>query len=445
MKAKDIFWLSAKGMKGKKFRVALTVLTVVIGIAAIVALISLVSGVSASISHSLESVGPTTLYLIPSGSHIFTDADIAEIESLNNVSSVIPVVSFSGNLSEAGTSTAVTVYGVENSSLVGILGSINLLEGSAYNSTNLPYALIGYDIAFPTTGQLSSSISLDEPIYLTTHTQGGGIGSVTLVPVGILSKYGTTSFISPDSSIFIPLQAAESLSNKYSYSELVVKASSTATVGSVDTLLTDIYGSNARIISVQELASTISSVIGTLSLLLAAIAGISLLVAGISILSIMMVSVAERTHEIGILKSIGFRKKDVMTLFLSESIIIGLLGGVIGVVAGTGAAFALPSFLTLGSHSSTAAASPAVVTGGHSGFSGGGGGFAAGGFGGNAGFAGGAGSSSTAASSLSITPVISPLVIIAAILIAVGVSAFASMYPAWKASKIEPIEALRTE
>ncbi|MEM4839875.1 MAG: ABC transporter permease, partial [Candidatus Micrarchaeaceae archaeon] len=132
MKANDLFWLSTKGLKERKFRAALTILSVVIGVAAIVALISLVSGVSASISHSLESVGPTTLYMMPSGSHIFTDADIAEIESLPNVSSVTPVISFSGNLSEAGTSTTVTVYGVANTSLVGILGSINLLEGSAY-------------------------------------------------------------------------------------------------------------------------------------------------------------------------------------------------------------------------------------------------------------------------------------------------------------------------
>jgi putative ABC transport system permease protein len=263
---------------------------------------------------------------------------------------------------------------------------------------------------------------------------------VTLVPVGILDKYGTTSFISPDSSIFIPIQAAESLTNRYSYSELVVKASSTSTVNSVDTLLTDIYGSNARIISVQQLAETISSVTGTLGLLLAAIAGISLLVAGISILSIMMVSVAERTHEIGILKSIGFRRKDVMTLFLAESVVIGLAGGVIGVVAGSAAAYALPSFLTLGSHSSAAAATSASS---HGGFAGGG--FGGGGFGGSSGFSGNAASSGNATPSISFEPVISPIVIIAAILIAVSVSVLASIYPAWKASTIDPIRALRTE
>ena len=439
MKANDLFWLSTKGLKERKFRAALTILSVVIGVAAIVALISLVSGVSASISHSLESVGPTTLYMMPSGSHIFTDADIAEIESLPNVSSVTPVISFSGNLSEAGTSTTVTVYGVANTSLIGILGSINLLEGSAYNSTDLPYALIGYDVAFPTTGQTSPSISLDQPMYLSTRTQSGS-GSVTLVPVGVLDRYGTTSFISPDSSIFIPIQAAESLTNRYSYSELVVKASSTGTVNSVDTLLTDIYGSNARIISVQQLATTISSVTGTLGLLLAAIAGISLLVAGISILSIMMVSVAERTHEIGILKSIGFRRKDVMTLFLAESVIIGLAGGVIGVVAGSAAAYALPSFLTLGSHSSAATTTSASS---HGGFAGGG--FGGGGFGGSGGFSGSAASSGNATPSISFEPVISPIVIIAAILIAVSVSVLASIYPAWKASTIDPIRALRTE
>ncbi|MEM3260735.1 MAG: FtsX-like permease family protein, partial [Candidatus Micrarchaeaceae archaeon] len=119
--------------------------------------------------------------------------------------------------------------------------------------------------------------------------------------------------------------------------------------------------------------------------------------------------------------------------------IIGLFGGIIGIIAGSVAAYVLPGFLTLGAHSSTAS-SPAVATAGsHSSFAGGG--FA----GRPGGFAGSAASSSTSASSISFTPVISPTVIIVAMLIAIVVSSLASMYPAWKASRISPIEALRTE
>ncbi|MEM0149176.1 MAG: ABC transporter permease, partial [Candidatus Micrarchaeaceae archaeon] len=329
MKINDLFSLGIKGIAERRLRTALTILTIVIGISAIVALISLVSGISASISKALESTGPTTLYLMPSGQSLLTDADIAEIESLPYVSNVTPMVSFSGNISEAGTSTAVTVYGIANYSLAEAIGGINILAGAAYNNTNLPYALVGYDIAFPSSGS-QQYVSIDQPIYLTARMLEAS-KTITIVPVGILDKYGSSAFISPDSSIFMPLQAVESLTNRYSYSALIVKAKNISVVDSLDTLLTDIYGNNARIISVEALAATVSSIIGTLGLLLGGIAGISLLVAGISILSIMMVSVAERTHEIGILKSIGFKRSDVMMLFLSEAVIIGLAGGVIGI------------------------------------------------------------------------------------------------------------------
>ncbi|MEM3781451.1 MAG: FtsX-like permease family protein, partial [Candidatus Micrarchaeaceae archaeon] len=162
-------------------------------------------------------------------------------------------------------------------------------------------------------------------------------------------------------------------------------------------------------------------------------AGISLLVAGISILSIMMISVTERTHEIGILKSIGFKKGDVMMLFLSEAVIIGLAGGVIGIAAGSAVSFALPSLLGVGSRASTSV-TPTVASG-HVGGS-----FYAGGPGAVA-----AGPSSSSFSSLSFTPVISPTVIIASLAIAIIVSVVASIYPAWKASTIDPIAALRSE
>ncbi|MEM3181331.1 MAG: FtsX-like permease family protein [Candidatus Micrarchaeaceae archaeon] len=431
MKIKDLFSLGIKGIAERRLRTALTILTIVIGISAIVALISLVSGISASISNALESTGPTTLYMLPAGQLILTDADIAEIDSLPYVSNVTPIVSFSGNMSEAGTSTTVTVYGIANYSLAEAIGSINVYAGAAYNNTDMPYALVGYDVAFPNSGS-QQYVRVDQPIYLTARMFGTS-KTITLVPVGILDRYGSSAFVSPDSSIFISLQAAESLTSKYSYSALLVKAKNTSVVNSLDTLLTDIYGSNARIISVQEMAATVSSIVGSLGLLLGGIAGISLLVAGISILSIMMVSVAERTHEIGILKSIGFKKGDVMMLFLSEAVIIGLAGGVIGIAAGSAVSFALPSLLGVGSRASTSV-TPTVASG-HAGGS-----FYAGGPGAVA-----AGPSSSSLSSLSFTPVISPTVIIASLAIAIIVSVVASIYPAWKASTIDPIAALRSE
>lgn len=420
MRPHDLFRLSVKGLSERKLRTALTVLCVVIGVAAIVGLVSLVSGVSASISHELESIGPTTFYMVASPSHLLTAADVAVIESLPNVTSVVPIVSFSANITESGTQTTVTVYGIANYSLAGVLGKLDLYEGQQYNGTALPYAVVGHDVAFPNTGQLLPSVNINQPIYLTE--QGSSGKSITLIPVGILNSYGSAAFISPDSSIFIPIQSAESITDRYSYSALLVKASNTGTVNAVSALLNAVYGNNARIISVQQLASTVSSIIGSLGLLLGAIAGISLLVAAISILSIMMVSVTERTHEIGILKAIGFKRRDVLALFLSEALIIGLLGGLIGSAIGVGISYALPGIFS-GAPSSTAPQGSTAQKV----------------------FIGGGASTSAASSSFTFTSVIDPTVIAIAILVAIAVSLLSSLYPAWKASTIDPISALRSE
>ncbi len=448
MKLNDILWLGVKGIWERKLRTALTIICVVIGVAAIVALVSLVSGISASITNSLSSIGPTTLYMSPSGGHIFTAADVAEIESLPNVSTVIPMLSFSGNTTIGGQNTAVTVIGIDNYSLGQALGKVNVNSGSVYQNSDLPFALVGYSIAYPQILQVASGIQINEPMYVTAIADGAK-KTVSLVPTGILNEYGSSAFISPDTSIFISLQDAELITNRYSYNIILVKATNTSTVAPLDALLTDIYGSNARILSVQAIAQTVSSITGSLGILLGAIAGISLLVAGISILSIMMVSVSERTHEIGILKSIGFKRRDVMMLFLSEALIIGLAGGLIGVAVGAGGAYAVPALTGSGAGGASAAPSGASSGGFAVRAGSGGGGFGAGATNGR--FAGGQKSFGTTPSggaspaSLSFTPQVSVAVVLIAIFIAILVSVVSTLYPAWKASTIDPIKALRSE
>lgn len=448
MKLRDTLWLGVKGISERKFRTALTILSVAIGVAAIVALISLVAGSSASITKSLESIGPASIYVVPRAGHIFTGADIALIQSLPNVSRVIPMIQSSATLSINGQSISATIIGVNNYSITQALGSLNMYEGSSFNNSELPLALIGHSIAFPTTGQATSSVLLNQPLYL-TQGSGSSAKSITVIASGILNSYGSSLFISPDSSIFVSLPEAESLLSTYSYNVVLVQATNTTTAPAVDTLLTTIYGSSAEILSVQALAATVSSVIGSISLLLGSIAGISLIVAGISILSIMMVSVTERTREIGILKSIGFTKREVLTLFLAEAVVIGFVGGVFGVALGGGGAFLLPAILSHASSPSTSTATASSATSARSGFTGGApssGGFVAGrGASGAGGAAVIASSSPSSSSSLSLTPQVTPTIIVGAILLAIIVSVLSSLYPAWKASTVDPIRALRTE
>ncbi len=447
MNIKNILSLGLKGMSERRFRTILTVLTVTIGVATIVALISLVSGVTASISSSLSSIGPTTVYLSARGpDSIFTNVQVAEIESLPNVSSVIPILSFSANVTSLnGESTTATILGIDNSSLVSVLGSLNIRSGSLYSDSVPEQGDVGYSIAFPTSSS-SQAVQLDEPLYLSNIRASQGTITATIVPSGVLGDYGTSFFVDPDTSIFIPLSQAESIIGKYSYNVLVVKATSLASTTSLSTELSDIFGDSATILSVQSLTSTVESITGSLSLLLGSIGGISLIVAGVGILSIMMVSVSERTREIGILKSIGFKQRDVLVLFLSEALIIGFTGGVVGVIAGTGGSYILPAVLSGGFSGSSAASvhtaaasSPSFGGGSPGGFSGasGSGSFKASS---SSGFGGSASSSIS-----SIKPVITVNTVILAIGLAMIISVLSGLYPAWKASKVDPIVALRSE
>ncbi|MEM3841463.1 MAG: FtsX-like permease family protein [Candidatus Micrarchaeaceae archaeon] len=446
MRINDILYLGLKGMSQRKLRTGLTILTVVIGVATIIALISLVSGVSVSISKSLSSIGPTTVYMSSRGpGSAFTNEQIAEIESLPNVSSVVPLIRLSANVTTLnGKSSSVTILGVQNTSITSVLGSLNLVDGSLYSDSGLPQALVGYSVAFPS-GATGPEVSVNQPLYLSDISSSGGSSTATILPTGVLGDYGTSFFIDADTSLFIPLTEAEHLANRYSYNVLVIKATNLQSTASLDTMLSDIFGNSATIISVQSLTSTVESITGSISLLLGSIGGISLIVAGVGILSIMMVSVSERTKEIGILKSIGFKQRDILSLFLLEAAIIGLIGGAVGSVIGIGGAYALPAVLSHGFSSPSVARSTSAVPAAGAPA---GGGFRAGGggslFGGAGGSFGGAPSSSSSSVS-SISPVIEPSTILLAILLAVGISLISGFYPAWKASRVDPIQALRSE
>jgi ABC-type antimicrobial peptide transport system permease subunit len=267
---------------------------------------------------------------------------------------------------------------------------------------------------------------------------GGRGGETVTVPIlGILASHGA-GIIPVDTGVFLSIQAAEVLLHKTSFNEMLVLASNLTSVNATSSLITTIYGSSARILTTAELLSTASSIIGSITLLFAVIAGVSLLVAAIGIMNIMLMSVMERTHEIGIMKSIGFKNKHVMLVFLLQALMIGLVGGVLGIGVGAGVSLGLTALVSGGSSSTTTASSSSSTTFRAS--AGGGGGFGGGGAAPSGGFGGGTSSSS---SGLSFQPSFPLTTIGLALLIAVLVSIIAGLYPAWRASKMEPIDALR--
>lgn len=419
----DLFWLSFKGFMSKKARTFLTMLSIAVGVGAIVALVSLVSGINNAIISSLQSIGPTTIVVAPLGKSSLTAADVAMLSSFPNVSSVIPIVSFPATINVGGSKEQVTVYGMSSYDISNILGKLDIYSGALYNDSSLPFGLVGYEIAFPSTADNTQQVFVNQPVYISFYS-GQSQKVASIIPSGILNKYGVTAFINPDFSVFLPIQAAQGMSNKYTYTTIIVKAKDTQSVAPLSSLISQVYGNNARVFSVQFITSTISNVTDMLAVLLGSIAGISLVVAGIGILSIMMVSVVERTKEIGILKAIGFKKAHIMLIFMLEAFIIGLTGGFLGSLLGTGLAYILPDFLTF--RPVTNSTNSSLMARSSSPF-------------------GGSLFSPQQSRSFSFTPEVTPDLIVFSVFIGVFVSVASALYPAWKASTISPITAIRSE
>jgi ABC-type antimicrobial peptide transport system permease subunit len=358
------------------------------------------------------------------------------MSSLPNVTSVTPLLTGSATLYAGNQNTSVTVVGTTAQGLQQLIGNVTLYQGSPYQDTIAPDAVVGHSVAFPTSADGRQTITVGQSATLRLGGRGGS--TVTVPVLGILPAIGGL-LIPIDTGVFVPLQAAEVLLHRLSFNEMLVIASSTASVNATSSLITTIYGSSARVITTSQLASTASSIIGSITLLFGVIAGVSLLVAAIGIMNVMLMSVLERTREIGIMKSIGFKSSHVMLIFMLQALIIGLAGGIIGIIVGATTSYSLAAVFGGGLHTSTTTSS-APTSGSFRG--GGGGGFAVSGSG-AAGAPAGAAIGASASSGISFKPAFPITTIVLALLIAVFVSLAAGVYPAWRASKMEPIEALR--
>jgi putative ABC transport system permease protein len=229
----------------------------------------------------------------------------------------------------------------------------------------------------------------------------------TLTVVGIIEEIGTFSLGLSDTGMYISLESAMDYFDSEEVSQIVVKVTNDDSdfIDSVSGEIENLFLNEVTVRSPTAMLSTITSALATVELLLAGIAGISLLVAGIGIMNIMIVTLMERTREIGILKALGAKGRNVLVIFLAEALIIGLIGGILGIVVG---------------------------------------GFLANVFGGTMnGF--GPGAQIRPAAGMMITPVVTPTLAIEALLFGIMVSVIFALYPAWRASKLMPVDALRSE
>jgi putative ABC transport system permease protein len=387
----------------------LTILGIVIGVAAVIALMSVGRGAERDIISRIETLG-SDLILINPGSFNFqgvksafgsaqtlTQQDASAIsEHVSPVNLVAPSYSTNLQLVVGGENTNSRVTGITLEYMqvynLNIASGVSISEYDYQRSSKV--AVIGSNVK----DTLFEGV---DPVGQQMRMRGNIVRVI-----GVLESKGAM-IGSPDDAILIPLTAMQQMvaQPRTTQGERVVSSialtvtdeeQASYAVDEITGLLRDRHqlgpgvDDDFKITSMGEIASTLSETIGTMTLLLGAIAAISLLVGGIGVMNIMLVSVLERTREIGIRKALGARERDIWGQFLIEAILLTFAGGIIGVILGWVAA-SLVSRMDI------------------------------------------------------VTTVVSADIVILAVSVAVGIGLFFGFYPAWNASRLNPIDALRSE
>lgn len=397
--------IAVTALLGNKLRSILTMLGIIIGVGAVIAMISIGMGVKQNVTNSIASLGSNMLIVMPGSTNKggvrsaagssqklkYEDAEAIK-KKIKNIDYVSPTVNGSYQIVNGHENWNSSVYGVTPEYLKIrdlTIGTGSFITQNDLNSRNR-VAVIGTTVAtnlFESENPVGKNIRINNQPYKV---------------IGVIESKGQSSMgQDQDDVVIIPLTTAQERLMGITYIRSInIQVSSADKIesvqGQVETLLRQrhhIVGDKEDDFTVRNLTSlmeTMTSTTTMLTLFLGSIAAISLLVGGIGIMNIMMVSVTERTREIGIRKALGATFKNIMMQFLIESVVIGVIGGLLGVAVGVGIALAIAK---TGLFQTVITAAPILIS-----FS-----------------------------------------------FSVGIGLFFGIYPARKAARLDPIEALRYE
>ena len=406
--------IALDGIISNKLRAVLTMLGIIIGVAAVIVMLGIGRGAQASIEAQIQSNGTNLLYVRPGSTQqggvrqaqgsaqtlTYADAQaLAEPGAAPAVAAVAPEYNAFGQVVYQGVNANSRVTGVTPEYLSVRL--LSLASGDFIDASQVTgrstVAVLGANVAktlFQDADPIGQSIR---------------INNISFRVIGVLAAKGGTGFGSLDDQVMVPITTAQLRlagggqfrgSNNISVInvQIVDASQNDAAIQQVSQILRERHHITAdddfNVTSQQDIIQTAATTTGIFTLFLGAIAGISLLVGGIGIMNIMLVSVTERTREIGLRKAVGARRRDVLTQFLVEAMVLSVLGGLIGVTLAFGVA---------------------RLIGG------------------------------TQFGSFSLNPVIGLDSVLMATLFSVGVGLFFGAYPANRAASLNPIEALRYE
>lgn len=334
------FKLALKSLAGSKMRAFLTMLGIIIGVGSVIILVSLMQGMTGEMTSMFEDMGTNTLTVSIFGRGSSRSVDVDDMYDLYEENdalflSMSPTVQVQGSVKVDSETYSSTVSGVSED--YASISKLDLEEGRFLSYTDMEnrskIAVVG--------SYLNGSVYGGRAVGQTIKINGNAYSIV-----GVLAEQDDSSEGSSDDCIYIPYTTASKLSfgaiSSYTFATRDVSLNSAATTV-LDNMLYEVFQSDDyyNIGDMQEMVDGMEEMTSMMTMVLVGIAGISLLVGGIGIMNIMLVSVTERTREIGIRKSLGAKKRDVMRQFVIEAGTTSALGGLIGIVLGIAVATAL--------------------------------------------------------------------------------------------------------
>ncbi|WP_027627699.1 ABC transporter permease [Ruminiclostridium cellobioparum] len=326
--------LAFKNIRSSKLRSALTMLGLIIGISSVIVLVGIGTGSTQNVTSQVSSLGTNVLTVrINTGDKLKYDR-VGDINKLSGVESVAPYTSVNGNVS-SGTTTAgmVSVLGVDENYLG--IRSYKLSYGRGISFIDLDnknkVCVIGSELS-------QTFFGYSSPVGKTVKIAGDNY-----TVIGELESQGSSMGTNADNMVLMPITTSKYITGTDDITSLYIKAADENNVSLAQFSIENYLKSNLNAASddievstQQSMLDSLSSIQNTLTLLLGGIASISLIVGGIGVMNVMLVSVTERTKEIGIRKSLGATKGNILIQFLIEALVLSLLGGFIGIAAGLG-------------------------------------------------------------------------------------------------------------
>jgi len=400
----ETFSLAYEALKERRLRSTLTIIMVVMGASLIIALDGTGNGFSGFIDSQFKTLGTNVIILQPRSSSFKMDKTfIDSISKIEGVSEVIPYIQQISPISSGGEDQSTIVVGVDQSKLPLLFPTISLQNGAYVASSDSVGIALGSEIA-DTDSASGPFASVGQTAKLKYQRYEGTkpvISQRAFSVRGTLNTIGS-SIVPVDNMVFISLSAADSFFERGGiYDGVYVVTEGTELNSAVQNRIRDRYSSDITITSPQAIANVIDNIKSGVYLFITIVAYVSLLVASVGIITTLHTSMMERIKEIGLLKALGFNNTLVLTLFLDEAAIIGIVGGCIGMGSGIGLAYVMSSFVGK--------------------------------------------SFKISGTSIQIIPSFNPVTLLNTWLLCVILSMISGFYPAWRASRLDPVVALRHE